>query len=73
MVIQKRITALFLIIGKIAIVKPFAESHQHPRKRGKGMEVKKARKKKKRKSVTLGGSDFMTYKISNWADHWLHC
>mgnify|MGYP007054494114 CR=1 FL=1 len=37
-VIQKRITALFLIIGKIAIVKPFAESHQHSRKRGKGME-----------------------------------
>ena len=29
---------MFLIIGKIAIVKPFAESHQHPRKRGKGME-----------------------------------
>ena len=29
---------MFLIIGKIAIVKPFAESHQHSRKRGKGME-----------------------------------
>ena len=29
---------MFLIIGKIAIVKLFAESHQHSRKRGKGME-----------------------------------
>lgn len=43
------------------------------------MEVKKPwkgkqkqKQKEERNGVTLGGSDFMTYKISNWADHWLH-
>lgn len=45
-------------------------------KRGEGnrdKEGKEEKNRRKRKSVTLGGSDFMTYKISNWADCGLHC